>query len=242
MANSTERSCTMLVHSDKQVTASEIKDALEGSNTEAKILAMQKAVTLLLNGEQLPQLFITIVRYVLPSEDHAVQKLLLLYLEAIEKTDAAGKVLPEMILICQNLRNNLQHPNEYIRGVTLRFLCRIKEEEILEPLVPSILANLEHRHSYVRRNAVLAIHALCKLPKGDLLVPDADELIERFLNQEQDMSAKRNALMMLTHHSQDRAVKYLFDHLDQLAVWGDILQMAVLELTRKVCQEGIQGL
>lgn len=34
---------------------------------------------------------------------------------------------------------------------------------------------------------------------------------------------------------QDRAVKYLFDHLDQLAVWGDILQMAVLELIRKVC-------
>jgi hypothetical protein len=70
-------------------------------------------------------------------------------------------LLPQ-ILICQNLRNNLQHPNEYIRGVTLRFLCRIKEEEILEPLVPSILANLEHRHSYVRRNAVLAINSLYK--------------------------------------------------------------------------------
>lgn len=225
----------MLVYHDKQVSVNDIKEALEGSDVEAKVEAMQKAVTMLLNGEQLPQLFITIVRYVLPSEDHTVQKLLLLYLEAIEKTDANGKVLPEMILICQNLRNNLQHPNEYIRGVTLRFLCRIREEEILEPLVPSILANLDHRHSYVRRNAVLAIHALCKLPKGDLLVPDADEHIERFLSQEQDVSAKRNALVMLTHHSQERAVRYLFDHLDQLAVWGDILQMSVLELIRKVC-------
>jgi coatomer subunit beta len=56
----------------------------------------------------------------------------------------------------------------------------------------------------VRRNAVLAISALCKLPKGDLLVPDADELIERFLGQEQDVSAKRNALMLLTQHSQVR--------------------------------------
>lgn len=54
----------------------------------------------------------------------------------------------------------------------------------------------------MRRNAVLAIHALCKLPKGDLLVPDADEHIERFLAQEQDVSAKRNALVMLTHHAQ----------------------------------------
>jgi vesicle coat complex subunit len=70
----------MLIYNDKQSTANEIKEALEGSDTEQKILAMQKAIVLLLNGEQLPQLFITIVRYVLPSEDHTVQKLLLLYL------------------------------------------------------------------------------------------------------------------------------------------------------------------
>ena len=86
------------------------------------------------------------------------------------------------ILICQNLRNNLQHPNEYIRGVTLRFLCRIREEEILEPLIPSILACLEHRHSYVRRNAVLAINALYRLPRGELLLVDAPELIEKVTN------------------------------------------------------------
>jgi hypothetical protein len=54
----------------------------------------------------------------------------------------------------------------------------------------------------VRRNAVLAILALVKLPKGDLLVPDADEAIERFLAAEQDVSAKRNALVLLTHHAQ----------------------------------------
>lgn len=50
-----------------------------------------------------------------------------------------GRCAPVQILICQNLRNNLQHPNEYLRGATLRFLCRIHEEEILEPLTPSIL-------------------------------------------------------------------------------------------------------
>ena len=140
-----------------------------------------------------------------------------------------------MILICQNLRNSLQHPNEYIRGVTLRFLCRIREEEILEPLVPSILANLEHRHSYVRRNAVLAINALCKLPRGEHLLPDAPELVERFLAQEQDLSARRNAFHMLATHAPQRAVAYLLAHLDALPLWGDILQMAVLDLIRKVC-------
>lgn len=50
-----------------------------------------------------------------------------------------------------------------------------------EPLTPSILACLEHRHSFVRRNAVLAINALYKLPKGELLLQDAPELIEKVL-------------------------------------------------------------
>lgn len=54
--------------------------ALESSDEEAKVAAMQKAITAILAGEQFPALFITIVRYVLPSENHMVQKLLLLYL------------------------------------------------------------------------------------------------------------------------------------------------------------------
>lgn len=73
----------MLVYSDKPASANEIKEALEGNDPYAKVEAMQKAITMLLNGEQLPALFITIVRYVLPSEDHTVQKLLLLYLVSL---------------------------------------------------------------------------------------------------------------------------------------------------------------
>ena len=123
MAQSVERSCTMLVHFDKPSSGNEIKEALEGNDGPAKVEALQKAIMMLLNGEQLPALFITIVRYVLPSEDHTVQKLLLLYLvtssllhkqfagigqfspgnmwlcvqETIEKTDSSGKILPEMV-------------------------------------------------------------------------------------------------------------------------------------------------
>ena len=127
MAQSVERSCTMLVHFDKPASASEIKEALEGNDPLAKVQALQKAIMMLLNGEQIPALFITIIRYVLPSEDHTIQKLLLLYLvsdlpaftdsisdncfasewlsleanshlqETIEKTDANGKLLPEMV-------------------------------------------------------------------------------------------------------------------------------------------------
>lgn len=76
-----ERVSTFLVSSDRaQASGNEIREALESSNDEAKVEAMEKAIAALLAGEQLPALFITIVRYVLPSENHQVQKLLLLYL------------------------------------------------------------------------------------------------------------------------------------------------------------------
>ncbi|CAM6088738.1 unnamed protein product [Calypogeia fissa] len=233
-----EKTCTLLVHFDKgtPALANEIKEWLEGSDTSRKVEAMKKAVMLLLNGETLPQLFITIVRYVLPSTDHTIQKLLLLYLEIIDKTDAQGKILPEMILICQNLRNNLQHPNEYIRGVTLRFLARLNEAELIEPLIPSILLNLEHRHAFVRRNAILAMTAIYKLPQGEHMLVDAPEMIEKTLSAEQDLSSRRNAFLMLYQCAQDRAVSYLLSHLESVPGWGDILQMVVLELVRKVCR------
>jgi len=83
----------------------------------------------------------------------------------------------------------------------------------------------------VRRNAVLAINCIYKLPKGE---QDAPDLIEKVLNSEQDLSTKRNAFLMLCNHAQDRAVHYLLSQVDNVAHWGDILQMAVLELIRKV--------
>ncbi|CAH9098949.1 unnamed protein product [Cuscuta epithymum] len=233
-----EKSCSFLIHFDKSTPAiaNEIKEALEGNDIPAKVDAMKKAIMLLLNGETLSQLFITVIRYVLPSEDHTIQKLLLLYLEIIEKTDSKGHVLPEMILICQNLRNNLQHPNEYIRGVTLRFLCRLNEVDIIEPLIPSIMSNLEHRHPYVRRNAILAIMSVYKLPQGEQLLADAPEKIENVLSTEQDPSAKRNAFLMLFQCSQERAINYLLTHVDRIPDWGELLQMVVLDLIRKVCR------
>ena len=101
---------------------------------------------------------------------------------ARQRGGAGGKLLPEMILVCNNLRNDLSHPNEYIRGCTLRFICKLKEAEILEPLIPTIKNCLEHRHPFVRRNAVLAVFAIFK--SFDYLLPDGPELVEQVLATE----------------------------------------------------------
>lgn len=175
----------------------------------------------------------TIIRFVLPLQNHTIKKLLLIYWEIVPKVSTDGKLLQEMILVCDAYRKDLQHPNEFLRGSTLRFLCKLKEPELLEPLMPAIQACLDHRHSYVRRNAVLAIFTIFK--NFEWLVPDGPELIANFLDTQQDMSCKRNAFLMLLHADQERALNYLASCLDQVHNFGDILQLVIVELIYKVC-------
>ena len=68
-----------------------------------------------------------------------------------------------MILACNSLLRDLNHASEYVCGATLRLFCRIREPEIVEPLVAAVRQNLENRHAYVRRNAVWAIHSIFKV-------------------------------------------------------------------------------
>lgn len=81
-----------------QASQNEIRTALESSDEDAKVEAMQKAITAILAGEQLPALFITIVRYVLPSENHMVQKLLLLYL--VSRAGVGGHL---WLIVCHGM-------------------------------------------------------------------------------------------------------------------------------------------
>ena len=71
-----------------------------------------------------------------------------------------------------------------------------------------------HSHAFVRRNAVLSVFAISK--SFEHLLPDAPELVEKVLLEEADPSARRNAFLMLFQASQERAVAFLVDNLDQV--------------------------
>jgi len=217
----------------EQPSEIQLRADLEKGDVKTKIEALKKVIFMLLSGEKLPGLLMTIIRFILPLQDHTLKKLLLVYWEIVPKTSPDGKLLHEMILVCDAYRKDLQHPNEFIRGSTLRFLCKLREPELLEPLMPSITACLEHRHAYVRRNAVLAIFTIYK--SFDNLIPDAPELIAHFLEGEQDMACRRNAFVMLLQVDQPRALSYLSSCLEQVGSFGDILQLVIVELIYKVC-------
>ena len=77
---------------------------VEHGDNRVRAAALKKTIQLVLNGERLPGLLMTIIRFVMPSNDHTLKKLLLIFWEIWPKTSADGKLLHEMILVCDAYR------------------------------------------------------------------------------------------------------------------------------------------
>lgn len=227
----------MLLNTDKQnpVSQEEILKQLEDSDDKVKVKALKSAILMMLGGEPMPRILMTVIRFCINTEHHEFKKLLMLFWEIVPKYDSEKKLLPEMILVCNALRNDLNHSNEYVRGSMLRFLCKLREPEIIEPLVPSIKSCLNHRHSYVRKNAALAVYHIHK-HHGPALVPDGADIMNCFIVAENEIGSRRNAFLMLFNEAEEVAIEFLATHADELDDFGDGFALLVLELTRKVCR------
>ncbi|KAI9301334.1 adaptin N terminal region-domain-containing protein [Cunninghamella echinulata] len=226
--------CYTLVHQDdatEQPSLQDFQRAFEKGSDESRIKTMKQLLVIMLNGDPMEKLLLHVIRFVLPSKDKQLKKLLHIYWEICPKTKPDGKLKEEFILVCNALRNDLQHPNEYVRGSTLRFLCKIKEADVLEPLVPSVRSCLEHRHSYVRKNAVFAIGSIYR--HFDFLFPDAPEVIQQFLVSEADSTCRRNAFVVLCTIAQPLAVDFLIQSFSLVPSFDELLQLSVIELIRK---------
>ncbi|KAI0509306.1 Coatomer, beta subunit [Xylaria bambusicola] len=223
-----------LVHQDNAAdvpSMSELRTQLEKGTDESKVDTMKRILTIMLNGDPMPQLLMHIIRFVMPSKSKHLKKLLYFYYEICPKLDASGKLKQEMILVCNGIRNDLQHPNEYIRGNTLRFLCKLREPELIEPLLSSARSCLEHRHAYVRKNAVFAVASIHQ--HSPSLIPDASDLIATFLDGESDATCKRNAFAALSSIDHDKALAFLSNVFDGIPNAEELLQLVELEFIRK---------
>lgn len=240
-----DKVCTLIINGDVKVQPSplDIQKKIEQASSfymqkkDAKKLIeeLEELLLFMVNGNSYPRLLMTIIRFVITCDDHRVKKLLSLYWEICDKIKDNGEVKEEMVLVCNAIRNDLIHANEYIRGRTLRLLCRMRYYKIMEPLIESILKNLSHRHAYVRRNAVTCVYSIVKTFGPDV-IPQASVEIEQLLLVEGDLSTKRSAFIMLLNCDIDRAINYALSVEDQVTALGDVFQLAILELVRKAAK------
>ncbi|KAI0094521.1 coatomer protein [Irpex rosettiformis] len=235
--SSPEASCYTVISEDGSEipSTSDLRSALQKGSDEVKLDTLRKIIVSTINGNPQPTLLMPVIQYVMPSKNKQLKKLLHFYWEVCPKYDDNGKLKQEMILVVNAIRNDLQHPNEYIRGATLRFLQKIaKDIEVLEPLIPICRSCLEHRHSYVRKNAVFAVYSIYQ--QFENLIPDAPELIQTFLAAESDATCKRNAFVFLANCAMPKAVEFILQVFDQIPSMDELLQMSIIEVIRLDCK------
>ncbi len=234
-----EQSCPFIIANDIESapTAQELQQIFMKGRLEEKVTALQQLIKLIITDDSFPRLMMPVLQFLVPSPDHEIKKLMLLYWEAVDKLKPDGNVRDELILACNTLRKDLVHANEYIRGKTLRLVGKLMYRPILEPLLQDITDNLSHRHYYVRRNAVACLMNIY-LAFGLEMLGDLPDKLEALLQNESDLSTKRNAFLLLFHCNQEKAFEYLNSVLkneDPLAEIGDLLQLLIVELVRKSC-------
>lgn len=192
---------------------------------------MKRLLIIMVNGNPMSELLMHIIRFVMPSKNKELKKLLQFYWEICPKLQPDGSLRQEMILVCNAIRNDLQHPNEYIRGATLRFLCKLREADILDPLIPSVLTCLEHRHAYVRKNAIFAVYSIATTNPHQ--IPDAADLLNSLLEVETDATCIRNAFVALSNMDRNKAFAFLQRKYQSISSQDELLQLAFIEFIRK---------
>ena len=91
-----------LVHQDNaadQPSLQDLRNQLEKGTDETKLDTMKRILTIMLNGDSMPQLLMHIIRFVMPSKSKPLKKLLYFYYELCPKLDSNGKLKQEMILV-----------------------------------------------------------------------------------------------------------------------------------------------
>lgn len=149
--------------------------------------------------------------------------MLLLYWEIIQKRKLNGKIMEEFLMVCNNLRNDLTHANEYVVGMSLKLIGRIAIRDILDALVPPIYEQcLQHIEAFVRRNAVECLYNIYS-NFGEEIVPDLDEKMTAMLVNETDINTRRNAIVLLFKVNPNEALNFLVDKLEEenLDEFGD---------------------
>lgn len=94
--------CYTLVHQDdatEQPTLQDFQRALEKGSDEVRIQTMQKLLIIMLNGDPMEKLLLHVIRFVLPSKNKQLKKLLHFYWEICPKTKPDGKLKEEFILV-----------------------------------------------------------------------------------------------------------------------------------------------
>ncbi|ELQ74049.1 Vesicle coat complex COPI, beta subunit [Trachipleistophora hominis] len=172
----------LIITAEPPIPKEKILSHLTSPKTSKKADALRAMITLLSQNADLSEYTTTAIREVCQCDDTQLKKIFYLFLEMIPKCDREGNMLAEILLIANQVRKDLEHPNEYVRGKVLHFVCTLMYGDVIELMFGPIVHNLEHLHYYVRRNALLCVTKIYEHFGANF--PDIPDRIRRCMAKE----------------------------------------------------------
>ena len=188
-------------------------------------------------------LMIQAIKFVNPVEDTEIKKLLLLFWEIIEKKDRqkTSELKSEFLLVCNGLRKDLTHPNEYIRGRTLRLIAKLPYYDLYESVRSVIFENLQHKHAYVRKNALFCISETINHFGLDSLPTDICQTLKNLIFNDSDISVKRNAYLTLAKIDTNESLISTREILQksEISEIGDLFVLAIVKNIKQIGKNSV---
>lgn len=232
MKDTDTKPCWLYV--DGQVTSyNDPLSKMQSKDIRDKEKAINTCLTSMLVDDNYPDtLMIQTIKYVNPCEDLSIKKSLLLFWEVIEKKNKQKptELKSEFLLVCNSIRKDLTHPNEYVRGRVLRLVSKLPYYDLFESVRSVIFENLSHKHSYVRKNALACVVSIIKNFGVDSLPDNIVETLKDLIEKDSDLCTRRNAYVALAEVDIDESLNVTKSILSNSEVneLGDMFILAIV--------------
>ncbi|KAF1743904.1 hypothetical protein MXB_2401 [Myxobolus squamalis] len=192
-----------------------LKKDIENGDISTKFDALQNLIFSIAHGQNITKdLLMFVIRFLLPVQDKQIKKLLLLFWELVPKYQSDGKLISEMILVC-----------DAYRKVGCLMICSILMSTF--GALSFVFSVNSRNHKFSSRSCLQFVHV------WNTRV--ATYVIEKFLEIETDPSCQRNAYLTLIQIDQNRAINYLRNKATSVLSFGDVQQLAIIELVYSYC-------
>ena len=232
-----EKPCYLYIDEEPLTSYRDVLKKISSKVIPDKEEALKTVLGSMVNDDNYPEdLMINVIHHLTIVDDIKIKKLLFLFWEVIDKHKPDGTMKDEIILLCNGIRKDLDSPNEYIRGRTLRLLTKLPYKEILENVKAAVFDNIKHVHSYVRSNAIMCVLSFIDNFGVDI-VPDSlpDDLKEIIL-KDNDTATRRNAYVLYSRISPMESLSLTQEIMEnnEITELGDLFALCIVENLRKL--------
>ncbi|TBU14460.1 subunit beta of coatomer complex [Ordospora colligata] len=196
---------SLYLNTSTQMRRDEIMQKLSSSSEEEKIEAMQQIVTQMSQGGEFSSITLKITKEIMMVKNNELKRLFYYFMEMLPKS-RDSEAFGEVLLLSNQVRKDLEHANEYVRGFVMRFVSTLCDQELIGNFYKLVKDNFNHPNTYVRRNAYFCLGEVFKKVKVYNEIPD---LLYHALLRDIDPNCLKQAFVSLRNGDEALAHKYI---------------------------------